>query len=160
METHRRFQPALRALSSSWLKLAESIFADLTKRRLRRGTVPSLDHLLKAIIDYLQQRNGDPMPSASTGSVDNIRAKPCGCASRQALIAPAFPTIPQSFERADYTPSRCPPPPPPRIDCDIFADVRCGPRCSPSQLGLPSQPSTSPCATYPRCAPTAGARRR
>jgi len=65
--------------SSSWLNLVESVFADLTKRRPRRGTFPSLDHVVAAIIDYLDHRNQDPKPFVGTASVQSILAKLRGC---------------------------------------------------------------------------------
>src|ERR1019366_1312147 len=69
------FPAAFLPTSSSWLNLVESVFADLTKRRLRRGTFPSLDHLVKAIVEYLDQRNRDPKPFVWTASVESILAK-------------------------------------------------------------------------------------
>jgi lactoylglutathione lyase len=41
-DAHPRFKLHFVPTSSSWLKLVESVFADLTKRRLRRGTFPVL----------------------------------------------------------------------------------------------------------------------
>jgi transposase len=73
-DAHPRFKLHFVPTSSSWLNLVESVFADLTKRRIRRGTFPSVDHLVKAIIGYLEQRNRDPQPFAWTASVDSILA--------------------------------------------------------------------------------------
>ena len=75
LDAHPRFKLHFVPTSSSWLNLVESVFADLTKRRLRRGTFPSLDHLVKAIIEYLDHRNRDPKPFVWTASVDSILAK-------------------------------------------------------------------------------------
>lgn len=79
VDAHPRFKLHFVPTSSSWLNLVESVFADLTKRRLRRGTFPSVDHLVKAIIEYLEQRNRDPKPFVWTASVDSILAKLRGC---------------------------------------------------------------------------------
>ena len=79
LDAHPRFKLHFVPTSSSWLNLVESVFADLTKRRLRRGTFPSLDHLIKAIIEYLEQRNRDPKPFVWTASVDSILAKLRSC---------------------------------------------------------------------------------
>jgi transposase len=79
LDAHPRFQLHFVPTSSSWLNLVESVFADLTKRRLRRGTFPSLDHLVKAIIEYLDQRNRDPKPFVWTASVESILAKLRSC---------------------------------------------------------------------------------
>jgi transposase len=51
LDAHPRFRLHFVPTGSSWLNLVESVFADLTKRRLRRGTFPSLDHLVAAVID-------------------------------------------------------------------------------------------------------------
>jgi transposase len=80
LDAHPRFRLHFVPTSSSWLNLVESVFADLTKRRLRRGTFPSLDHLTAAIIDYLDHRNLDPKPFVWTAPVDSILAKLRGCA--------------------------------------------------------------------------------
>ena len=79
LEAHPRFRLHFVPTSSSWLNLVESVFADLTKRRLRRGTFPSVDHRVKAIIDYLEHRNRDPRPFVWTASIDSILAKLRGC---------------------------------------------------------------------------------
>ena len=79
LDAHPRFQLHFVPTSSSWLNLVESIFADLTKRRLRRGTFPSVDSLIKAIIEYMDHRNRNPVPFVWTASVDNILAKLRGC---------------------------------------------------------------------------------
>jgi transposase len=72
---HLHFVPT----SSSWLNLVEGVFADLTKRRLRRGSFPSLDHLIAAIIEYLEHRNRDPKPFVWTASAESIIAKLRDC---------------------------------------------------------------------------------
>jgi hypothetical protein len=66
----RRFTRLTNAFSRKVENLAAAVslhfmyynFADLTKRRLRRGTFPSLDHLVKAIVGYLEQRNAIRSP--------------------------------------------------------------------------------------------------
>jgi transposase len=79
LDAHPRFRLHFVPTSSSWLNLVESVFADLTKRRLRRGTFPSLDHLIAAIIDYLDHRNQDPKPFVWTATVESILAKLRSC---------------------------------------------------------------------------------
>ena len=79
LDAHPRFRLHFVPTSSSWLNLVESVFADLTKRRLRRGTFPSLDHLVEAIVDYLDHRNRDPKPFVWTALVKSILAKLRGC---------------------------------------------------------------------------------
>ena len=72
---HLHFVPT----SSSWLNLVESVFADLTKRRLRRGSLISVEALTVAIIDYLDHRNLEPRPFVWTASVESILAKLRDC---------------------------------------------------------------------------------
>ncbi len=79
LDAHPRFQLHFVPTSSPWVNLVESVFADLTKRRLRRGTFPSLDHLVKAIIEHPEERNRDPKPFVWTASVGSILAKLRGC---------------------------------------------------------------------------------
>jgi hypothetical protein len=42
-------------------------------------TFPSLDHLIAAIIDYLDHRNQDPKPFVWTATVESILAKLRSC---------------------------------------------------------------------------------
>jgi len=46
---------------------------------LHRRTFPSLDHLVKAIIEYLDHCNRDPKPFGWTASVDSVLAKLRSC---------------------------------------------------------------------------------
>ena len=59
--------------------MVEGVFADLTKRRLRRGAFASVDELIKAIISYLEHRNQEPRPFVWTASVASILAKLRDC---------------------------------------------------------------------------------
>ena len=79
LDAHPRFKLHFVPTSSSWLNLVESVFADLTKRRLRRGRLRRIDHLVKAIVEYLEHRNRDPKPFVWTASVESILAKRRGC---------------------------------------------------------------------------------
>jgi transposase len=75
LDAHPRFHLHFVPTSSSWLNMVEGVFADLTKKRLRRGAFPSVDALISAIIDYLEHRNTDPKPFVWTASVESILAK-------------------------------------------------------------------------------------
>jgi transposase len=48
--------------SCSWLNAVEGFFAKLTKRRLKRGTFPSLVTLQQAINRFIEHHNQEPMP--------------------------------------------------------------------------------------------------
>jgi transposase len=79
LDAHPRFHLHFVPTSSSWLNLVESLFADLTKRRLRRGSFVSVAALTDAITDYLASRNLDPRPFVWTASVESILAKLRDC---------------------------------------------------------------------------------
>jgi transposase len=55
---HLHFTPT----SSSWLNLVERWFAELTNRRLRRGTFTSVPALVEAIGTWVEHWNRDPKP--------------------------------------------------------------------------------------------------
>jgi transposase len=79
LDAHPRFRLHFVPTSSSWLNLVEGLFADLTKRRLKRGSFASVDDLIGAIIGYLDHRNLDPKPFVWTASVESILAKLRDC---------------------------------------------------------------------------------
>ena len=63
--------------SSSWLNLVESWFAQLTNRRLRRGSFNSVQHLVDAIGLYTDDWNHDPKPflwkATAQDIIDKVR---------------------------------------------------------------------------------------
>ena len=61
--------------SSSWLNLVERWFREITDNRIRRGTFRSVDQLIQAIMDYIQQHNRSPKPFVWTAKADEILAK-------------------------------------------------------------------------------------
>ena len=48
--------------SCSWLNAVEGFFAKLTRRRLKRGTFPSLVSLQEAINRFIEHHNQEPNP--------------------------------------------------------------------------------------------------
>ena len=48
--------------SASWLNLVERFFAEITSRRIRRGSYSSVDDLEATIFGYLAQHNEKPKP--------------------------------------------------------------------------------------------------
>ncbi|MEO1495569.1 MAG: IS630 family transposase [Planctomycetota bacterium] len=54
---HPRFHVHFIPTSSSWLNLVERFFADLTTKRLRRGTFRNVPQLVRAIQDYVEHHN-------------------------------------------------------------------------------------------------------
>jgi transposase len=75
LATHPRFHLHFTPTSSSWLNLVERWFRELTDRAIRRGVFPSVDHLIAAIDDYLDQHNIDPKPFTWTASAASIIEK-------------------------------------------------------------------------------------
>lgn len=63
--------------SSSWLNAVETFFAKLARRRLRRGTFPSLVALQEAINRFIEEHkhNGRPKPFVWTADPDAIVEK-------------------------------------------------------------------------------------
>ncbi|MFN2352732.1 MAG: IS630 family transposase, partial [Kiritimatiellia bacterium] len=58
--------------SSSWLNQVERWFAQITNRRIRRGSFNAVRELEKAIMDYIQNHNHNPKPFAWTATADVI----------------------------------------------------------------------------------------
>ncbi len=65
---HLHFTPP----SASWLNQVERWFAEITRRRIRRGTFRSTQALEAAIRESLQVYNEDPQPFIWTKSADDI----------------------------------------------------------------------------------------
>ena len=57
LKRHPRFHMHFIPTSSSWLNLVERFFADLTTKRLRRGTFRNVPQLVKAIRGYVEHHN-------------------------------------------------------------------------------------------------------
>src|SRR5215510_10723775 len=68
---HVHFTPT----SSSWLNQIERWFADITRKRIRRGTFRSVRDLTKAIQDYIQHYNRNPQPFQWVASASKIIRK-------------------------------------------------------------------------------------
>jgi transposase len=68
---HVHFTPT----SSSWLNQIERWFAEITRKRIRRGTFRSVRDLIKAIRDYVRQYNKNPQPFQWVASASKIIRK-------------------------------------------------------------------------------------
>lgn len=86
---HPGFVPHFTPTSSSWLNQVERFFAQITERRIRRGTFRSVAELEQAIADYLQTHNKKSRPFVWTKSADLILSKVCKLAERLAPDKPA-----------------------------------------------------------------------
>ena len=72
---HRRFKLHFTPTSASWLNLVERFFAEITARRIRRGSYSSVDDLEGAIYDYLLQHNTRPKPFVWSKTAEDIIAR-------------------------------------------------------------------------------------
>ena len=68
---HLHFTPT----SSSWLNQIERWFAEITRKRIRRGTFRSVRDLVRAIRDYVQHYNRNPQPFHWVASASRIVRK-------------------------------------------------------------------------------------
>ena len=67
---HVHFTPTY----GSWLSLVERWFAELTMKRIRRGTFRSVPQLKAAIQEFIDAHQTDPKPFVRTKSADEILA--------------------------------------------------------------------------------------
>jgi transposase len=72
---HPAFVPHFTPTSSSWLNQVERFFAQITERRIRRGSFRSVAELEQAIEGYLRAHNRNPRPFVWTKSADLILGK-------------------------------------------------------------------------------------
>jgi transposase len=68
---HVHFTPT----SSSWLNQIERWFAEITRKRIRRGTFRSVPELISAIKDYVRHYNRSPQPFHWVASASQIIRK-------------------------------------------------------------------------------------
>jgi len=72
---HPRYRLHFTPTSASWLNRVEWFFAEITRRRIRRGTVRHVRELEQAIHDYLQHHNQNPKPFVWAATADTILKK-------------------------------------------------------------------------------------
>jgi len=72
---HPRFALHFTPTSASWLNQVERFFAEITRRRIRRGTFTSVASLERAISEYPSIHNAHPKPFVWTATVDTIFEK-------------------------------------------------------------------------------------
>ena len=72
---HPRYRVHFTPTSASWLNLVERLFAEVTERCVRRGSHSAVGVLEKAMLHYLDQRNGNPKPFVWTADADLILGK-------------------------------------------------------------------------------------
>jgi len=82
IQKHRRFHLHFIPTSSSWLNLVERWFAEITRKRIRRGCFTSVAELTTAIHAYIDHNNHQPKPFVWTKRVDQILEKVGRCKDR------------------------------------------------------------------------------
>jgi transposase len=98
LDKHPRFVIHYVPTSCSWLNLIERWFAELTNKRIRRGSFLSVDDLIAAIEDFLDAWNENPKPFVWTATVDSIVAKLARCRQTLEQIQPGC-TAPKKRKR-------------------------------------------------------------
>jgi len=98
LRKHSRFVIHYVPTSCSWLNLIERWFAELTNKRIRRDSFPSLDALVAAIEEFLAVWNQKPRPFVWTATVDSILAKLTRCRQTLEQIQPGC-TAPKTRKR-------------------------------------------------------------
>ena len=85
LKRHPRFTLHFTPTSSSWLNLIERWFAEITTRRIRRGSFTNVKALITAINNYIAAHNQNPRVFIWTASVQSIITKISKC--KEALDA-------------------------------------------------------------------------
>jgi len=75
LKRHPRFHLHFTPTSGSWLNMVERFFAEITRKRIRRGAFKSVAELNSAIMEYLENHNADPKPFIWTKSAGQILEK-------------------------------------------------------------------------------------
>src|SRR3984893_3940437 len=75
IKAHPRFHLHFTPTSASWLNMVERFFAEITRKRIRRGAFKSVAELKSAIMEYLENHNADPKPFMWTKSAGQILEK-------------------------------------------------------------------------------------
>ena len=75
LKKHPRFHIHFTPTSASWLNMVERFFAEITRKRIRRGAFKSVAELEQAIYDYLAIHNHNPVPFVWTATATAILEK-------------------------------------------------------------------------------------
>lgn len=75
LDRHPRFKVHFTPTSASWLNMVERFFRDVTERRLRRGSFPSLSSLIDGLHEHIARHNENPKPFIWTATATDILAK-------------------------------------------------------------------------------------
>ena len=75
LAAHPRYHLHFTPTGSSWMNMVERFFAEITTKRIRRGTFRSVSELEKAIRCYLYEHNKNPVPFVWTATTGKIMRK-------------------------------------------------------------------------------------
>ncbi len=75
LAAHPRFHLHFTPTSSSWLNLVERWFAELSRRRIKRGTFNCVAELIAAIEEHIALHNAHPKPFEWHACADLILGK-------------------------------------------------------------------------------------
>src|SRR6201988_3312160 len=75
LKAHPRFHLHFTPTSASWLNMVERFFAEITRKRIRRGIFKRVAELKSAIMEYLENHKADPKPFIWTKSAGQILEK-------------------------------------------------------------------------------------
>ncbi len=76
---HPRFHPHFIPTSSSWVNLIERWFAEISRKRIRRGVFHSVLDLVDTIQNFIKTYNENPKPFVWNKNVDEILEKVNRC---------------------------------------------------------------------------------
>jgi len=88
LQRHPRFVLHFVPTSSSWLNLVERWLGELTAKRIRRDSFPSVPDLIAAIEEFRAAWNENPKPFVWRATVESILAKLSGCRQTLEQIEP------------------------------------------------------------------------
>jgi transposase len=75
LKRHPRFHLHFIPTSSSWLNMVERWFAEISRKRIRRGSFKNVKELIKIIKLYIDSHNQNPKVFVWTASVQSIMSK-------------------------------------------------------------------------------------
>jgi transposase len=79
LKRHPRFVLHFTPTSSSWVNMVERWFAEITTKRIRRGSFRNVRDLIRTIRDYIESHNQHPKAFVWTASVQSIMSKLAKC---------------------------------------------------------------------------------
>lgn len=79
LQRHPRFTLHFTPTSSSWINMVERWFADITNKRIRRGSFGHVRQLIKTIMDYIEAHNQHPHVFTWSATPDSILSKIAKC---------------------------------------------------------------------------------